>query len=308
MVRLAVRGGAVVVVTLGFIGACGGDDAVFGSGAGGAAGSGGAQGGSGATAGSGAGGSEAGSSSGATGGSASGGVGGSTSGGSTSGGSTSGGSTSGGSSGSSMGGSTSGGSTSGGSTSGGSTSGGSGGSAAGGSGGSTGGSASGGSAGSTSGGSGGSTGPTPCKSNAACASTEFCAKAACGAEMGTCEPRPTTCPNTRAPVCGCDGVTYWNDCLRKDFRAAGAKSGICQGAGTRGCSLLNPCPSNRHECGHVTSSCLTPSLGGKCWGLPDTCPTQDKTYKECLNIFDSCKTECEALKAGGRQSPGSDCN
>lgn len=68
-----------------------------------------------------------------------------------------------------------------------------------------------------------------------CADDEYCewddTAAACGAadHLGTCRPRPEACYEIYAPVCGCDGVTYSNDCVA---RAAGTDiwgAGTCEG-------------------------------------------------------------------------------
>ena len=52
-----------------------------------------------------------------------------------------------------------------------------------------------------------------CYSTSECLTTEFCEKVPgnCSGQ-GTCQSRPGFCTTVWAPVCGCDGITYSNDC------------------------------------------------------------------------------------------------
>jgi len=50
-----------------------------------------------------------------------------------------------------------------------------------------------------------------------------------GADIGgTCVDVPETCIEIFEPVCGCDGVTYGNDCLRRKAGATKDHDGPCQ--------------------------------------------------------------------------------
>src|SRR5258708_60421 len=70
-----------------------------------------------------------------------------------------------------------------------------------------------------------------CTNNETCSPDLFCSKASCGAP-GTCQLPPAFCDDQREPVCGCDGVNYWNDCLRMRDRVPARTAGQCTDAGT----------------------------------------------------------------------------
>jgi hypothetical protein len=67
-----------------------------------------------------------------------------------------------------------------------------------------------------------------CTDNGDCKAKEFCMfdLYTC-AGNGTCTATPGSCPNTYLPTCGCDGVSYTNDCLANMNGTTAASFGSC---------------------------------------------------------------------------------
>lgn len=104
----------------------------------------------------------------------------------------------------------------------------------------------------------------------------YCVKDSCSDPTGVCEPRPVVCPTDVGPVCGCNGVTYWNDCLRQQLGSAASTPGECQ-------STAIPC-NRGGDCGFPGARCarlLFPDQQcpprdsepgpGTCWAIPPDC-------------------------------------
>lgn len=132
-------------------------------------------------------------------------------------------------------------------------------------------------------------GAIACRSNADCPGAgQYCAKAPGDClGGGACAPRPMVCPGIFAPVCGCDGRDYSNEC-------AAASAGVNVGA-TGTCPTtcdLRPaagCCFDDADCGAAggrvgrcvnevcraggEGTCVNPVLGrGECWEDSDCGP------------------------------------
>lgn len=122
-------------------------------------------------------------------------------------------------------------------------------------------------------------GPTPvrCAATSECPPGSFCPKAACDAPAGTCTLFPAHCDDDPHPVCGCDHITYFNDCLRQAAGVEAAVDGSCPlGSMPCGGFANAPCPEGAfcarlfglrdRRCGFEPQ--------GQCWVLPSKCPAQ----------------------------------
>jgi len=75
-------------------------------------------------------------------------------------------------------------------------------------------------------------GPTICNNNQVCPSGLTCdynqpGRCFASAVGGICIETPSACTRIYQPVCGCDGVTYGNDCDRRRARVQLDHGGEC---------------------------------------------------------------------------------
>jgi hypothetical protein len=111
----------------------------------------------------------------------------------------------------------------------------------------------------------------------ACVKGQYCKyaiDAQCGAadQTGICTTVPEVCPTIYSPVCGCDGVTYGNECEAASKgvsivsrEACGSDSDVC---GTRGAP---PCDAGEYCNYEPDAKCGITDLPGKCAPIPQGC-------------------------------------
>jgi hypothetical protein len=143
-----------------------------------------------------------------------------------------------------------------------------------------------------------------CKTNDDCQPGFLCARTDCGAPTGTCEVRPVVCEDVGPPVCGCDGVMYWNDCLRLRNGVTASQQGRC----TTNVATCNdpsaaecPLPPGVASCARLIPPGMmcSPMAPGFCWVLPSTCPPMGPGDRWASCRFPrTCQSPCDAIQSG----------
>jgi hypothetical protein len=143
--------------------------------------------------------------------------------------------------------------------------------------------------------------PTRCTQPSDCPSGTFCERSACGDAAGTCELYPTDCTNVEKPVCGCDGILYFNDCLRRASGATASTPGMCKLENAVTCAGKQglACPTGT-VCGRLVGMgpCANDAIG-TCWVVPDQCPAPGQARFDLCGGGAECRGLCDAVKGGG---------
>jgi Kazal-type serine protease inhibitor domain len=113
-----------------------------------------------------------------------------------------------------------------------------------------------------------------CRESSECGTLQVCTKAACGDAVGFCEARQSTCGTEFFPSCGCDGITYFNDCLRAASGASLRAQGECGRAAARCGEREGACPADAF-CARLDvkgPACRDNArTSGTCWVVPSRC-------------------------------------
>ena len=125
--------------------------------------------------------------------------------------------------------------------------------------------------------------------------------------------RQPACGSELAPTCGCDGITYFNDCWRKNRGIAASTPGECE-TSPWACGGNNPymqCPEPLH-CAQLLpdpplNSTCPADIFGRCWFLPVPCdpaaPGDINRWTTTCHTSEPCVDTCTAIERNGPHWP-----
>lgn len=146
--------------------------------------------------------------------------------------------------------------------------------------------------------------PGPCRSHCGgtagtlCPAGTFCdgLPGHCGGvDEGTCVPVPELCPDIYEPVCGCDGVTYGNDCERRAAGVRLANFDVCRDQCGFDATGAPTCEVGFY-CELPPGLCAEPGVAGLCIEMPTLCPMHFAPVCGCDGTtYDN---DCQRMAAG----------